>query len=68
ADIFGVNNAPALADQHKSRLYNVTDGAVAAVGTADYASNGAGITVTSIGACPVVAGKAYRVEHRCTST
>lgn len=63
-------SAPANAvDSHKSRLFNVTDTTVAGVGTAERADNGAGQVVTSsVGGAPVVAGKAYRIEHQCGNT
>jgi hypothetical protein len=62
-------SAPAFAvDAHQSRLYNVTDAVVTAYGTSDYASQASVGYSRSVGTAQVVAGKAYRIEHRCELT
>jgi hypothetical protein len=53
---------------HASRLYNVTDGVVAAGGTSEAGGADSYTTSRSIGGCAVVAGKTYRLEHRCGVT
>ncbi|TIQ25056.1 hypothetical protein [Mesorhizobium sp.] len=54
--------------QHKTRLFNVTDATVAGVGSSEQSAGSADTQNRSFGGAPVVAGKAYRVEHQCTST
>lgn len=54
--------------QHKTRLYNVTDAAVAGVGSSEQSAGSADTQTRSFGGAPVVAGKAYRVEHQCSNT
>ncbi|RWN47373.1 MAG: hypothetical protein EOS03_13585 [Mesorhizobium sp.] len=54
---------------HQSRLFNVTDGVEVAAGTSEQTDNGNDFTQTrSIGGGAVVAGKTYRIEHRCGTT
>jgi hypothetical protein len=53
---------------HQTRLYNVTDSAVVAYGTSEYAEPSTGAQNRSFGSGPVVAGKAYRIEHRCEAS
>ncbi len=55
-------------DIFSSRLYNVTDSIVAALGQNSYASNSGLTSGVSIGFGNVVAGKTYRIEHRCQTT
>ncbi|TFE95291.1 hypothetical protein B5M44_21490 [Shinella sumterensis] len=55
-------------DAFQSRLFNVTDNVVAGVGMSSYASNSGLTSNTSYGIAPVVAGKTYRVEHRCATS
>lgn len=62
-------SAPAFAVAvHKTRLYNVTDSTVAGVGASSYAPGGDNGFSWSGGGAPVVAGKAYRVEHQAQAT
>lgn len=63
--------APGVAcDSHKTRLFNVTDTTVAGVGTSSIAPSAPGDDgeTLSVGGAAVVAGKAYRIEHRCGTT
>jgi hypothetical protein len=53
---------------HKTRLFNVTDTTVAGVGSSEDASGSSDAVTRSVGGGPVVAGKAYRIEHQCAST
>jgi hypothetical protein len=60
--------APAMeVDGHQSRLYNVTDAVVAGYGSSCWADS-TGAMNSSHGMARVVAGKAYRIEHRCATT
>lgn len=60
-------SAPAYdCTENQTRLYNVTDTAVVTYGTSKYA--GTGSIMDSTGGGAVVAGKAYRIEHRCATT
>ncbi|TIO26943.1 hypothetical protein [Mesorhizobium sp.] len=54
--------------QHKTRLFNVTDATVAGVGSSEQSAGSADTQNRSFGGAPVVAGKAYRIEHQCSST
>lgn len=54
--------------QHKTRLFNVTDATVAGVGSSEQSAGSADTATRSFGGAPVVAGKAYRIEHQCSST
>lgn len=54
--------------QHKTRLFNVTDATVAGVGSSEQSAGSADTATRSVGGAPVVAGKAYRIEHQCSST
>ncbi|TIP81312.1 MAG: hypothetical protein E5X58_40185 [Mesorhizobium sp.] len=54
--------------QHKTRLFNVTDTTVAGVGSSEQCSSSADTSTRSFGGAPVVAGKAYRIEHQCSNT
>jgi len=54
--------------QHKTRLFNVTDTTVAGVGSSEQSAGSADTQTRSVGGAPVVAGKAYRIEHQCTTT
>ncbi|WP_133116107.1 hypothetical protein [Mesorhizobium wenxiniae] len=54
--------------QHKTRLFNVTDATVAGVGSSEQSAGSADTQTRSFGGAPVVAGKAYRIEHQCTNT
>lgn len=54
--------------QHKTRLFNVTDASVAGVGSSEQSAGSADTQTRSFGGAPVVAGKAYRIEHQCTNT
>ncbi|TIP43670.1 hypothetical protein [Mesorhizobium sp.] len=54
--------------QHKTRLFNVTDATVAGVGSSEHSAGSADTATRSVGGAPVVAGKAYRIEHQCSST
>ena len=61
--------APALkVDNHQSRLYNVTDTAVAGTGTSMFAANSGDGNNFSTGWAAVTAAKAYRIEHQCATT
>ena len=51
-------------NNHKSRLYNVTDGVEVAVGSNAWANDGPGVFNSTFGGGPVIAGKTYRIEHR----
>lgn len=51
----------------KCRLWNVTDGVEAAVGSTAAATTGAGASSHSIGSCLVAAGKQYRMEYYATN-
>ncbi|WP_167391374.1 hypothetical protein [Mesorhizobium temperatum] len=53
---------------HQTRLFNVTDTTVAGVGSSERCPGSSDVTTRSCGGAPVVAGKAYRVEHLCSST
>lgn len=64
-------SAPAYqVDQHKVRLYNVTDAAVIEEGTVQSAGSGVGSDNRSfVTACFTLASaKTVRLEHRCAST
>ncbi|RWD77485.1 hypothetical protein [Mesorhizobium sp.] len=54
--------------QHKTRLFNVTDATVAGVGSSEQSAGSADTATRSFGGAPVVAGKAYRIEHQCSNT
>lgn len=61
--------APAFkVNLHQSRLYNVTDSAVVAVGASSASGTVEFVTSTSTGGGAVVAGKTYRIEHQCSTT
>lgn len=51
----------------KCRIWNITDGVEAAVGSAASASDSAGISSHSIGAVVLSGGKQYRMEYFATS-
>lgn len=53
-------------DTHKTRLFNVTDTTAAGVGSTSL--SGSGNPGWSTGGAPVVAGKAYQLEHQCTGS
>ena len=55
-------------NNHKSRLYNVTDGVEVAVGSNAWANDGPGVFNSTFGGGPVIAGKTYRIEHRGSRT
>ncbi|RUU93356.1 hypothetical protein EOB59_03375 [Mesorhizobium sp. M7A.F.Ca.MR.176.00.0.0] len=58
-------SAPATQDDfnpHQTRLFDVTSGTVAGYGTTENGDNGQ--STDSSGGAPVVAGHAYRLEHR----
>lgn len=58
-------SAPAFeSSSHQTRLYNVTDAAVTKAGSSENIRNDTTSQTRSFGGCAVVAGKAYRVEHR----
>jgi hypothetical protein len=60
-------SAPAyVVNYHATRLYNVTDSVVVKEGTSQY--SGGNADNSSTGGAPVVAGKTYRLEHRCSVT
>jgi hypothetical protein len=65
-------SAPAaLVDQHKSRLFNTTDSAIAAYGTSELAtSTGGGAQTSSSGSCVVTisGSKAFAVQHQVQTT
>jgi hypothetical protein len=62
-------SAPALkVELHKTRLFNVTDTAVAGVGSTEKNAAGENTMTRSCGGAPVLAGKAYRVEHQSSAT
>lgn len=62
-------SAPAYeADNHQTRLFNVTDATTAGVGTAETNRNDINVITRSFGGCAVVAGKTYRLEHICTAS
>lgn len=54
--------------QHKTRLFNVTDTTVAGVGSSEQSAGSADTQTRSVGGAPVVAGKAYRIEHQSSGT
>ncbi|TIL25733.1 MAG: hypothetical protein E5Y88_12355 [Mesorhizobium sp.] len=47
----------------QTRLQNITDGTTAAMGVSD--NNRASSTAPGLGGGPVVAGKAYEIQHQC---
>lgn len=52
---------------NQSRLFNVTDAVAVAQGTSIFNSfSSENITFVSRGGAPIIAGKTYRIEHRCT--
>jgi hypothetical protein len=58
-------------DQLQARLYNVTDAAVVAYGTSEYASSAGSYTSARSDLTTVVsitASKAFRIEFRCNTT
>ena len=56
---------PAIyASGHKSRLYNVTDSVVAAIGSSAITYNNSLGSSETFGSGYIVAGKSYRIEHR----
>ncbi|RWB05481.1 MAG: hypothetical protein EOQ39_22340 [Mesorhizobium sp.] len=58
-------SAPATQDDfnpHQTRLFDVTSGTVAGYGTTENGDNGQ--STDSSGGAPVIAGHAYRLEHR----
>lgn len=62
-------SAPAnRCSEHQSRLFNVTDTAVAGVGSSESTIGTNPLNTRSVGGAPVVAGKTYRVEHQCGGT
>lgn len=62
-------SAPAaVVDNNQTRLFNITDGTVAGYGASEHASNGGIGFSNSEGGAPVLAGKTYRLEHRCQTT
>jgi hypothetical protein len=62
-------SAPGMeVSSHQTRLYNVTDAVATAAGTSENAFDAQGIATRSCGGAAVVAGKAYRIEHQCSST
>lgn len=62
-------SAPAhQVNSHKTRLYNVTDGAVVCFGTPEIAPSSVSVSSRSVGGGAVVAGKTYRIEHYCGTT
>ncbi|MFN3169303.1 MAG: hypothetical protein ACE37E_01265 [Hyphomicrobiales bacterium] len=61
-------SAPAyLANNHMTRLYNVTDGVVTAYGEAARCGSSDSVQTHSRGGCAAVASKSYRIEHRVTT-
>ncbi len=66
-----IASAPAFAvNRHQTRLYNVTDAAVAIVGTADYANrtNSSECRSFIYGRFTIASSKAFRIEHRCETS
>lgn len=53
---------------HQTRMYNVTDTAVAGTGTSAVAVAANDVYSVSTGGCAVTAAKAYRLEHQCSAT
>ena len=53
---------------HQTRLFNVTDTLVTGVGSSEQVLSTGTTQSRSVGGAPVVAGKAYRLEHQCGST
>lgn len=56
------------AENHKTRLYNVTGAAIVGYGMSAQADNAVEVPTTSDGGGPVAAGVTYRIEHRCSLT
>lgn len=56
------------AENHKTRLYNVTGAAIVGYGMSAQTDNAVNVTTTSDGGAAVTAGVTYRIEHRCTFT
>lgn len=62
-------SAPGWAvNNHKTRLYNVTDSVVVAEGTSGFGQAAAFGLSVSVGGGAVVAGKTYRIENRVQTT
>lgn len=56
-------------DGNQARLFNVTDNVAVSTGVVAVSGSSAPYAVSySNGGGPVVAGKTYRIEHRCSST
>lgn len=53
---------------HQIRLFNVTDTAVSAIGPQAVARDSDNVQTTAHVGGFVIAGKAYRIEHRCATT
>jgi hypothetical protein len=68
-DGYAIWSAPAFeVNGHQTRLYNVTDSTVVALGTSMFSDSSYDGYNSSTGSGPVLAGKEYRIEHRCEST
>lgn len=62
-------SAPSSQTQtHQTRMWNVTDGVVAGVGTPGSTRGDSPMNTISFGGCAVIAGKTYRLEHRTSTT
>jgi len=63
-DMWAEWSTPAyLSNAHQSRLFNVTDNAVAAYGSSEFATGSQNVQTRSTGGALLTAGKVYRIEH-----
>ncbi len=53
-------------DSFQTRLFNVTDDVAVASGSGENSTEGSSGSPRSVGGAPVVAGKAYQIEMRCS--
>ncbi len=65
-------SAPAYqVDRHQALLYNITDAAIAQIGTTEFSLNAAGGVTTCSrveGIMTITSSKAFEVRHRCQTT
>lgn len=63
--------APAFnTNNHKAKLYNITDAADVLIGTSEYSSNGAYAQTSSVimGRFTIASQKTFEIQHRCSLT